>query len=350
MLNNFKTIVDKIESLISMMNNFSLLERGNSMFTKIKAKLFHEKVEIPTLLNGLNERKLKLGDSIQIEGTLLPYYFSESPKTFVSSKAMAFPMAALYGKEENTIGLMYLPTGIPIKYNYIEIDKKDVIAMLYPISYSLQTKVSGEADHYHSNAIDNNLAIPIKIRKQDYHRFLYKKIACLGKVMQMDDDLRKRISLSNDALVTDLNRAFINPFQMNIHEIYINGLQIKRQKKESKSQSLFSYCIEFRIKDSAAQDDILKDLRIILQNYNDNKFKVKYLPLAQGNGTIFVLWASNIYIQIVNNYIGFYVDLTLDEIDKTIQDKERLSKIAKFYMRNTEFTYEISYISDEYLI
>lgn len=272
------------------------------------------------------------------------------PKTFVSGKIHAIYPYDLDKNEKSKFGFHYLEAGVPVKYNYLETDKNHALAMLYSADFSLNTISSGEADNYKSNATKNNLSIPIIINKKNYHKFIYKRIICFGKVEQLENDLLTRLSLSKDMLVTDLNMAFFNPFQMNIHQIYIYNYQIKELKKEIEKETTFSYCIELKIKNEIKQEKIQEDLRSILHEYQNDKYRVNFLHFPQGGGTRFAVWKSVVYINIVKNYIGFYVDLTLNDIEKTIKNKKELSKIVKTYMQNTKLEYEVSYISDTYLI
>lgn len=60
------------------------------MFDKIKTRLFHRNVDITSILNKLNLHELELGDSVKIEGIILPFFSVNCQKHLLVVRSMQF--------------------------------------------------------------------------------------------------------------------------------------------------------------------------------------------------------------------------------------------------------------------
>ncbi len=343
-LNDILDLVDRVppKRWIKMKNYF---------LSFIKSK----DVNLNSLLNDVDDKKIKLNSYVKVKGLLLPYVFFELPDTYSTTRVQLENFSSKI-KEDGLIHNSYefenQRLNVPVKVLNEYCDNKLMLCMIFPKNSDLNFLVRWKNGEYVPNIQDKNRGIPIFLPQEEYYRYIGMNVELRVQVCLLDDNIKKMLSYQKhyySDMIRNINQFFYNPYKMYVKGIQLLYISMENVSKIDKLHGSISFCFEYKVDFTTDDIDINDDIVRVLGLYLGEEKGIKALFIGK-EPTVYILNPSDVIVICKKNKIGFYIEIDLSQKEDSEYKKEELVKMIRFFAENTELSGDFGFISDKELL
>lgn len=326
-----KNVINELLSLIPKGEEF--MEKGKKIYKEINIK----KLDISNILQKLDDQEIDIEESFFIEGIISAMAPINEPKTYIES---------VYKFREGTNKKTFFsvePYPLPIS-KYIN-DKDKLIAFLYNVDAESAFVFNFEKDK--QTIRDNNKFIPIVIDRNLLNKAINSKVEMKVRIKIVNINEANKIYKYKNEEFKKIVDLFYDPYNINVNSIILEVEEVINIIEKKIDLGRHSFGVEYKIIKEDYKD-IESELIEACRDVSLKNLKIKALGIAGRNISI-IPCRKDVYINISDNYIGFYIQIDannrnsyrnkikeLQEVSKNVVDKLRLKGNV-----------EISFISEE---
>lgn len=329
------------KNIVKLLLSFS--EKGEKLmsFSKKIYKIYDEVtmdiIDIGKILEMVDEQKIEIGKTFIVEGIISNMAPINEPETYMDRSCR-------FTNGENGKTIMKVEA-YPLPVSKAIGDDEKSIAFLY--GRNTERAFEFNCDYSNNEIIikEENKFIPVMINSELLENIKNKKVKMKVKIKKINsDEASKMYSYKND-IFKELIGFCYDPYNIDVNAILLEVEEIINIKENKVDLGKHAFGIEYKISKTECEN-IERELGKACECVRFKPLNLKGLGIGKIN---IIPCEKDIYINIKDNYIGFYIKI---DANNRILYREKLSELG--YVVKKVLTQlkkigqvEISFISDE---
>lgn len=307
-----------------------------------------KKVYLNEILDKLNNQELKMFDEIEVSGFLSKYACLCELNTFLPKKAVATNTQIVNNEKRNCFEIK--SNSIPI----VNIEDDNISDKEIMFLYQSDNPFDFKNDGLELIVDMNNQFIPIIVDKNIFYDYMEKNVNLICEIIPMDISLVEKYFNYQSMNYRKLAKLFINtdfekyPFIVLKSSKFIKE-ELDNENINSKQKIQFAVEYQLHLNDSYPDTEQLIE-RAIIKAFGKYPYSLKTMPIKNDMGKIILSHMRKEKIQIasIDNYIGFYIETNLNDIQMYKQDIQYLKEKCNLFKKEIRGMkkIELIFISD----
>lgn len=331
---------------INILNELlSLLENGVK-FIKISKKFYYEynikKLDIQHILEGVDEDSIDIYETFIVEGVISGLAPINEPKTYIDK---TYKITDIFDINNEKIYELKV-SSYPLPVSKFRCENENSIAFLYKGDVEKAFVFDYDEKEKKQILSENNKFIPILINNDLLIKNLNSRVELKVKIKRLNNLDSARLFKYKNEEYNELVNLFYDPYNIKINSIILEVVEIKSEIDKNIDLGKYSFGVEYTVNFNDI-DNIQKEIGNACKDIKVEELNFNAFGVEKNKGI--VPCKKDVYVNIVENSIGFYVEI--DKNDRNIyRNKIReLEKVSKIVLKKLKRLgdIKISFISDE---
>lgn len=332
---------------VNILNNLlSLFERGEKVM-EIGKNIYNEynmkRLDIQHILESVDENKIDIDEIFIVEGIISGLAPINEPKTYIDKN---YKITDIIDKNKEKIYELTVNSyALPVSKFKSENEKS--IAFLY--KEDLKEAFVFDYDKKEDKQIlsEHNKFMPILINNDLLVKNLNSKVELKVKIKRINNLEAARIFNYKNEKYNELVNLFYDPYNMKVNSIILEVVEIKSEITKNIDLGRYSFGVEYTVDFRDSITDINMEMGNACKDIKVEELKFNVFGVENGKGI--VPCKRDVYVNIFENSIGFYIEI--DKNDRNIYRSKirELEKASKIVLKKLKLLgdVKISFISDE---